>query len=235
MMYISAFPTTIAMRKTNVYEEKSLGIYSDTDNDDAESNSNSNDNTQTTRNDLGYHIQKQLSFDLWYIVLGAFLIALVEGDRLQSGQQQQQPQQANEPSFSLFPILFEVVSAYGTVGLSLGYAWTESSLSSQFRNISKLVILAMQVRGRHRGLPYALDHAVMLPYELRRGDDFDDYDYDYEESDDDDENGNGYGRKGWLRRRRSDLSSLLSVHSNQSSGIDEESHHSNGNERERLL
>lgn len=227
MMYISAFPTTIAMRKTNVYEEKSLGIYSDTD-DDAESNSNSNSNTQsTTRNDLGYHIQKQLSFDLWYIVLGAFLIALVEGDRLQSRQQQQQPQQ-NESSFSLFSILFEVVSAYGTVGLSLGYAWTESSLSSQFRNISKLVILAMQVRGRHRGLPYALDHAVMLPYELRRG-----YDVDDDESAYDGENGNGYGWKGWLRRRRSDLSSLLSVHSSQS--IDEENYHNNSNERERLL
>lgn len=174
-MYISAFPTTIAMRKTNVYEEKSLGIYSDT-----ESVLDDNDqNTQSRRNDLGYHIQKQLSFDLWYIVLGTFLIALTESDR-----------------FPLFSVLFEVVSAYGTVGLSLGYAWTESSLCSQFRGVSKLVILAMQVRGRHRGLPYALDHAVLLPYELRS-------------QEDEDEEGNGW--RGWIRRRRSDLSSLLSV------------------------
>jgi Trk-type K+ transport system membrane component len=27
MMYISVFPVAISMRRTNVYEEKSLGIY----------------------------------------------------------------------------------------------------------------------------------------------------------------------------------------------------------------
>lgn len=167
------------MRKTNVYEEKSLAIYSD-----AESILTDNDQgTQTRRNDLWYHIQKQLSFDLWYIVLGTFLIALAESNH-----------------FPLLSVLFEVVSAYGTVGLSLGYAWTESSLCSQFRDVSKLVILAMQVRGRHRGLPYALDHAVMLPYELHQ-----------DESEDENEEGNGFGWRRWIRRRRSDLSSLLSV------------------------
>lgn len=30
---------------------------------------------------------------------------------------------------------------------------------------SKLVICAMMIRGRHRGLPYALDRAITLPNE----------------------------------------------------------------------
>ena len=212
MMYISAFPTTMAMRRTNVYEEKSLGIYEDTPDDDNDTYTN---DPPSVRNDLSYHIQKQLSFDLWYIVLGTFLIALTEGDRLQ---------QQHKPEFTLFAVLFEVVSAYGTVGLSLGYAWMDSSLCAQFRGVSKLVILAMQIRGRHRGLPYALDQAVLLPYELLRpGPDAEDWEeeegYDGDDEDDD-------GWRGWLRRRRSNLSSLLSVTDGENTV---------SNERERLL
>ena len=58
-----------------------------------------------------------------------------------------------------------MVSAYGTVGLSLGYPTVNTSFCSQFSTISKLVIVAMEVRGRHRGLPYALDRAILLPSE----------------------------------------------------------------------
>jgi Trk-type K+ transport system membrane component len=40
-----------------------------------------------------------------------------------------------------------------------------TSLSGQFTTFSKLVIYAMMIRGRHRGLPNALDRAIMLPNE----------------------------------------------------------------------
>lgn len=40
-----------------------------------------------------------------------------------------------------------------------------TSLSGQFTVFSKLVICAMMIRGRHRGLPYNLDRAIMLPGE----------------------------------------------------------------------
>lgn len=40
-----------------------------------------------------------------------------------------------------------------------------TSLSGQFTVFSKLVICAMMIRGRHRGLPYTLDRAIMLPGE----------------------------------------------------------------------
>lgn len=72
MMYISVFPIAISMRKTNVYEEKSLGIYS-------------NDEDEGTENSyFGTHVRRQLSFDLWYVFLGFFIIAIVEGSRLQN-------------------------------------------------------------------------------------------------------------------------------------------------------
>lgn len=148
MMYISVFPIAISIRRTNVYEEKSLGVYAQaTDADDEETSNTSY---------VGAHLRRQLSFDLWYVFLGLFIIAIVEGDRIQN---------TNEYAFTVFSVLFEVVSAYGTVGLSLGYPNYDPSFSGQFRVLSKLVIIAMQIRGRHRGLPYALDKAVLLPSE----------------------------------------------------------------------
>lgn len=148
MMYISVFPIAISMRRTNVYEEKSLGIYpTDVDEDDE---------NQPAPTYIGAHLRKQLSFDLWYVFLGVFIIAIVEGGRLQ---------QNKDYSFSLWSVLFEVVSAYGTVGLSMGYPDINASFVGEFQVISKLIIIAMQVRGRHRGLPYSLDRAILLPSE----------------------------------------------------------------------
>ncbi|KAF5856798.1 hypothetical protein ETB97_006726, partial [Aspergillus alliaceus] len=115
MMYISAFPIAIAIRKTNVYEEKSLGIYDDEDKPNPHS--------------LASHIQRQLGFDLWYVMLGFFLISVTEGKRIQQTHGQ-------DVAFSLFPLLFEIVSAYGTVGLSLGYPATQTSLSAEFNPVS---------------------------------------------------------------------------------------------------
>ncbi|GMF71466.1 unnamed protein product [Aspergillus oryzae] len=171
MMYISAFPIAIAIRETNVYEEKSLGIYDDED--------------KPNPHGLAAHIQRQLGFDLWYVMLGFFLISVTEGKRIQQTH-------GRDFAFSLFPLLFEIVSAYGTVGLSLGYPKTETSLSAQFNPVSKLIIIAMQVRGRHRGLPHALDHAILLPCDVHQ-----------------DQQGEWWWKR-WLKRKSSNISNFFS-------------------------
>lgn len=88
-------------------------------------------------------------------------------------------QNASLQSFSIFNVLFEIISAYGTgvqfsqytslansiVGLSIGFPGVDFSLSGEFHTLSKLVIIALQIRGRHRGLPLKLDRAVLLPSE----------------------------------------------------------------------
>ncbi|KAL8659852.1 MAG: hypothetical protein Q9226_000217 [Calogaya cf. arnoldii] len=147
MMYISVFPIAISVRRTNVYEEKSLGIYTNGGEDDEHANEPSY---------VGAHLRRQLSFDLWYIFLGLFIIAIAEGSHISN---------MNEDSFTMYSCLFEIVSAYGTVGLSLGYPDANTSFCGQFSVVSKLVIIAMQIRGRHRGLPYELDRAILLPSE----------------------------------------------------------------------
>ena len=73
MMYISASATAISMRRTNVYEEKSMGIY-------ASPSEQKYDVKEPSY--VGTHLRRQLSFDLWFIFLGLFIIAIVEGNRL---------------------------------------------------------------------------------------------------------------------------------------------------------
>lgn len=40
------------------------------------------------------------------------------------------------------------------------------SLCGDFRTISKLVLCAVMIRGRHRGLPVAIDRSILLPSDL---------------------------------------------------------------------
>ncbi|KAG7194403.1 low affinity potassium transporter [Scheffersomyces spartinae] len=150
MMYISVLPLAISIRRTNVYEEQSLGVYL------KEQNPEHDIDESKSSHFIGAHLRNQLSFDLWFIFLGLFIICIAEGNKLDK----------NNPSFSVFAILFEIISAYGTVGLSLGYPGTNTSFSAQFTTLSKLVIIAMMIRGRHRGLPYSLDRAIMLPNKM---------------------------------------------------------------------
>ncbi|CRK13414.1 hypothetical protein BN1723_017339, partial [Verticillium longisporum] len=140
MMYISVFPIAISIRRTNVYEEKSLGVYNGTEDDETI-------NDASAMSYVGTHLRRQLSFDLWYVFLGLFILSITEGSKIKKNE------------FNVYSILFELISAYGTVGLSLGYPNVNASLSSQFTTGGKLVIIAMQIRGRHRGLPYGLDRA----------------------------------------------------------------------------
>ena len=92
MMYISVFPIAIAVRTSNTYEERSLGVFSPRADADE----------QKGASYVVRHMQNQLSFDLWYIFLGVFCIAVAEADKITD---------SNEPAFAIFPIFFEVVSA----------------------------------------------------------------------------------------------------------------------------
>jgi Trk-type K+ transport system membrane component len=72
--------------------------------------------------------------------------------------------QLRESRFSLFSVIFETTSAYGTVGLSIGYLSPTVLLSTSayFSGLSKFVMLLVCLQGRHRGLPTSLDDAYSL-------------------------------------------------------------------------
>ncbi|KZO98890.1 hypothetical protein CALVIDRAFT_511724 [Calocera viscosa TUFC12733] len=151
MMYISAYPIAMSVRSTNVYEEKSMGVFDDEELDDDDAP------TGEWRSYIAWHIRKQLAFDIWWIFLAMLVICITERSKILD---------PSNPAVDIFPIMFEVVSAYGTNGMSLGVTWNNFSLSGGFTALSKVVICLVMLRGRHRGLPVAIDRAVVLPWEF---------------------------------------------------------------------
>ncbi|KAI0976851.1 TrkH-domain-containing protein [Xylaria arbuscula] len=191
MMYIAVYPVVITMRHSNVYEERSLGIYDsghdygDAFLDGAVSRSRTekqgqflgsllrrtlsewhgvgavpdrhraerDDRAQSRIDFISHQIRGQLSHDLWWLVLAVLAIMIIETHHF-----------LQDPvTFSVFNVVFEVVSAYGCVGISIGFPNQSYSFSGGLYPGSKLVLCAVMLRGRHRGLPVALDRAVRLP------------------------------------------------------------------------
>ncbi|KAI5921050.1 TrkH-domain-containing protein [Camillea tinctor] len=187
MMYISVYPVVITMRHSNVYEELSLGVYDDDDRmrgtslsrflSEAGTNSKRHSISHILRHALAqwngvgaapsceaeesrisffsHQIRGQLSHDLWWLVLAVLVIVTIETKHF-----------LEDPvTYSVFNVVFEVVSAYGCVGISIGVPNAAYSFSGGLYPGSKLVLCAVMIRGRHRGLPVALDRAVQLPGE----------------------------------------------------------------------
>lgn len=100
-------------------------------------------------------LRAQLAHDAWWLALAIFLIMVIEGSQFE----------ANPAVFSVFNVIFEVVSGYGCVGISVGLPNEEYSFCGAWHKLSKLVLCAVMIRGRHRGLPVAIDKAVLLPGE----------------------------------------------------------------------
>ncbi|KAL2024238.1 hypothetical protein VTK56DRAFT_9394 [Thermocarpiscus australiensis] len=102
---------------------------------------------------VSQHVRSQLSHDVWWIALAFFLITIIETSHTL----------ADPTTYSLFNILFEIVSAYANNGITIGLPFASYSFSGGWRTGSKLVLVLVMLRGRHRGLPVALDRAVKLP------------------------------------------------------------------------
>lgn len=140
IMYVSSYPIVMALRQTNTYEERSIGL----ERGDSKGHGG-----------IGMHLRRQLAYDIWFQLAAWFLICIIERGKINRA----------EDGFTIFSLLFEVTSAYGTVGLSLGVSYDEYSLVGAFQSLSKVIIMAVMLRGRHRGLPLAIDRSILLPGE----------------------------------------------------------------------
>ncbi|KIY66946.1 TrkH-domain-containing protein [Cylindrobasidium torrendii FP15055 ss-10] len=161
MMYIAVYPVAMSIRSTNVNEEPALGIYEapeeDLEEEPALDELEKFEPRQRVGKYLGWHLRKQMSIDLWWLVCAIFLITIIERHNLMD---------QSKKWFDLFRVLFELVSAFGGIGLSLGLPDANYSFSGSFKTLSKLVVIIIMVRGRHRGLPVSIDRAVNVPIDL---------------------------------------------------------------------
>ncbi|KAI8641598.1 cation transport protein-domain-containing protein [Parasitella parasitica] len=174
-MYISVYPVAISMRNSNVYQERALGIYSGQDDDDGDYENSSAPTfvhrlkrqptltsiMTTSRKVLRKpdffvmtQIQRQLTSEICWVICCIFAICVIESESILS------------PSpITMSTVIYECVSAFGNVGASTGYPNTTASQAQQYHTLSKLVLIILMYRGRHRGLPAAIDRAVLLPSE----------------------------------------------------------------------
>lgn len=67
--------------------------------------------------------------------------------------------------YSVFNNIFETVSAYGCVVNSVGLPDRDYSFAGALSTSSKVVLRAVMVRGRHKGLRVQIDKAVSMPRE----------------------------------------------------------------------
>lgn len=130
------------------------------------------------------------------------------------------------------------------MGLSLGYPGIDAAFSAEFATLSKLIIIAMMIRGRHRGLPYALDRAILLPSETLHKNEAEDgrrrrSSLATRESEENDVDGQGLSRQ-HTGADRPDTSNIRhtrrgSTVSNMSTGVGEKSREKNDRRRTRRL
>ncbi|ORY75669.1 cation transport protein-domain-containing protein [Leucosporidium creatinivorum] len=162
MFQVAAYPIAVTIRASNVYEERSIGVYEESDDEDEiEAQFDTSARTKkpkTTGNYIRYHARKQLAFDMWWLVGALWLLCIIERAKILDEK---------HPWITIFTLLFELSSSYGNIGLSTGRGpSSNTSLSGDLRAGSKLILIAVMVRGRHRGLPRAIDRSIMLPDDL---------------------------------------------------------------------
>jgi len=137
MMYIAAYPMTLSVLHSNMKDKLEDPYY--------EPNAPGATDVRTQA--------KRLIFrDVFFLVVLFFVICLSENSNLR-----------NNANFSLWGILFEIVSAYGTVGLSLGFPGILTSFSTEWHPFSRFLLVIVMIMGRHRGLPMSVDRAILIP------------------------------------------------------------------------
>jgi trk system potassium uptake protein len=84
------------------------------------------------------HAVRLLVASLGAILLITFLILVIENDHLI----------ATGTTFNFLKVLFEVVSAFATVGLTMGFAGSVTSFSAIFAPVSKFLLILIMLLGR---------------------------------------------------------------------------------------
>lgn len=150
-----------SIRSTNVYEEKSLGVYEEEEDEEEEEPNIDGPEAQNNRVSvwgryLAWHARQQLSFgnyahvylmirwiltwlsDIWCLCLSLFLLCIIERAKLQNTEFMEwftifsirqliflvQPLD----HLSNLNIVFELISAYTGVGMSLGVPYVSLAL-----------------------------------------------------------------------------------------------------------
>jgi hypothetical protein len=99
--------------------------------------------------------------DLWWLLICICLVSMSENNKILLN------------CFSEFAIIFDICSAYGNVGLSLGVGCIEIAYDSPINTFTKLIFILVMFLGKHRSIPGSLDSAIDFKKFLKIPVDFD--------------------------------------------------------------
>lgn len=94
---------------------------------------------------LYQQLRFQFSHDIWWISFAILLITIAESNHYKT----------HPVDFSTFNVIFEVISAYSSVGASIGYPGSNYAFCGQWTTFSKLLLVAVSLKGRLRGVSIA--------------------------------------------------------------------------------
>ncbi|KAL6055112.1 low affinity potassium transporter [Balamuthia mandrillaris] len=147
LMYISVYPFALSLRSTAEFS----------------GNPRKEDEHAHERKNVLYQAKRMLIWDSSWLFIPWLLITIFETEKIVSPATI--ASSSTPAPFTIFRILFEVVSAYGCVGLSLGFPGVIHSFCGVWSPSSKWMLIFVMLMGRHRGLPDDIDKAakIVLP------------------------------------------------------------------------
>lgn len=160
-MYIAAYPIAVAIRITSLNRKVvRLDKSSDSADDGVELH-------QAAENQVNKSLEKEdtnpfanvialVVTDVFLLCFGLFLICSVESYEWRSVMH------PTDFFGSIYRTIFDTISAYGTVGLSLGYPGTVLSWVASLTIFSKLCMCMFMIMGRLRALPSDIDPTVRI-------------------------------------------------------------------------
>eukprot|EP00927_Polykrikos_kofoidii_P053267 TRINITY_DN4758_c0_g2_i1.p1 TRINITY_DN4758_c0_g2~~TRINITY_DN4758_c0_g2_i1.p1 ORF type:complete len:742 (-),score=122.18 TRINITY_DN4758_c0_g2_i1:192-2354(-) len=153
MMYLATTPTVVTMRFSASRTE--LDITGRKEGIEEE--------VITGDNSIKSQARRYLSQDVFYLGAILFFILVFERDQFSASAARESPNTDGiYYDFSFFKVLFELISAYGTCGLSLGFRDQSASFSGVWSVPSQMLLTAAMVLGRLRGLPDSIDPCVRI-------------------------------------------------------------------------
>jgi len=160
-MYIAASPTVVIMRKSaHQNEEGEFNGMSEIDIQGRHEGLDDSDGGRVEeRQTVKYQARRYFLQDSVYLMILVFLILVLEKDNLLNAKKHASVTDIYG-DFGFFKIIFDVISAYGTVGFSLGFKDANYSFSGALTEYSQLAICVVMFLGRIRGLPDSIDSSV---------------------------------------------------------------------------
>jgi len=164
MMYLATTPTVVTMR----FSQISAGNPGELDitgrAEGVEEDVIKGDNSLKTQ------ARRNMTQDNTYQEVIMFIILVLEKRQFEISAGQVSPfSDGIYGDFTFFKVFFEMTSAYGTVGYSLGFQNQSASFSSVWCSASQYLLVGVMVMGRVRGLPDSIDPSVRAAMQHSEG------------------------------------------------------------------